>query len=154
MIDRILSLFNLNSNYHPAPIAQLASQEDCEKFIDQSINDARFERLIAVGYGTLAVVTAIALIALAFAGCFVGFGLVAASFYICALLKPFFPRNIGFFISDIGPNLASFPAQRGHEVLAPWFIPIAVVVGYLATLGTTLLIRFLVRHFSRLRQKI
>jgi uncharacterized membrane protein len=78
---------------------------------------------------------------------------LAASLYICALLKPFFPRNVGFFIGD-GFNLASFPVQRGHEVLASWFIPITVVAGYLATLGTTMLIRFLIRHFTRLRKKI
>ena len=80
--------------------------------------------------------------------------LLAACFYICALLKPFFPHNIGFFISDKGLNLAQFPVQHGHEVLTAYFIPITIFVGYLFTFGTTLLIRFLVRHLSRLRKRI
>ena len=80
--------------------------------------------------------------------------LLAASLYISALLKPFFPRNVGFFISDVGFNLARFPVQHGHEVLAPFFIPVTLMAGYLATFGTTWLIRFLIRHMSRLRKKI
>lgn len=80
--------------------------------------------------------------------------LLAASFYICAVLKIFFPRNVGFFVSEAGLNMAQFPVQHGVEYLAPYFIPIAVLTGYLVTFGTTLLIRFLIRHLSRLRKKI
>jgi uncharacterized membrane protein len=80
--------------------------------------------------------------------------LVAASFYICALLKPLFPQNVGFFIGEAGINLANFPVQHGHEYLAPYFIPITILLGYLTTFGTTLLIRFLVRHLSQLRKRI
>lgn len=80
--------------------------------------------------------------------------ILAASLYVCALMKPFFPHNVGFYISDQGFNMASFPVQHGHEVLVPWFIPLTLVAGYLATLGTTLLIRSLVRKLSQLRQKI
>lgn len=80
--------------------------------------------------------------------------LLAASFYICAVLKVFFPQNVGFYIGEGGFNMARFPVQYGHEVLAPYFIPIAIVAGYLATFGTTLLIRFLMRHLSQLRKRI
>ncbi|HKV93020.1 MAG TPA: hypothetical protein VJW20_10765 [Candidatus Angelobacter sp.] len=34
---------------------------------------------------------------------------VAACFYITALLKTFFPHNVGMFVSGEGINLASFP---------------------------------------------
>jgi uncharacterized membrane protein len=80
--------------------------------------------------------------------------IVAATFYICALLKPFFPRNVGFYVSDYGLNMASFPLQQGHEVLASYFIPIAIVLGYLITFATTLSIRFLVSRLSQLRKRI
>ncbi len=80
--------------------------------------------------------------------------ILSASFYICALLKPFFPKNVGFFVSDAGINFAQFPVQYGQEYLPNYFIPICIVMGYLATFGTTLLIRFLVRHLSQLRKKI
>jgi hypothetical protein len=80
--------------------------------------------------------------------------LLAASFYLCALLKPFFPQNVGFYVGDFGINLAQFPVQQGHEIFAPYFIPLMILFGYLATFGTTLLIRFLVRHLSQLRKRI
>jgi uncharacterized membrane protein len=78
----------------------------------------------------------------------------AACFYVTALLKPFFPHNIGMFVSKYGINLASFPVQHGHDVLGNYYIPFAVFVGYLFTLGTTLLIRLLVRRLGALRKTI
>jgi uncharacterized membrane protein len=73
--------------------------------------------------------------------------LMALCFYVTALLKPLFPRNIGMFVGEQGLNLASFPLPpSGHDILGPYYIPAAVVIGYLFTLGTTLLIRFLVRR--------
>jgi len=81
--------------------------------------------------------------------------LIALSFYVTALLKPFFPRNVGVFVSEQGMNLAHFPVPPpGHECLGPYYIPAAIVVGYLFTLGTTLLIRFLVRRGRSLRQRL
>jgi uncharacterized membrane protein len=78
----------------------------------------------------------------------------AACFYITALLKPFFPHNIGMYVSDYCINLANFPVQHGHEVLGSYYIPFAVFTGYLFTFGTTLLIRILVRRLGGLRRKI
>ena len=80
--------------------------------------------------------------------------LLAASFYICALLRPFFPRNVGFYISDQGLNIAQFPVQHGHEVLPNYFIAITIFAGYLVTFGTTMLIRSLIRRLSQLRKRI
>lgn len=80
---------------------------------------------------------------------------LAATFYLTALLKPFFPRNVGVFVSGEGVNLARFPdPPPGTEVLGAYYIPIAVVVGYLLTLATTLLIRFIMRRFGKLKQRI
>jgi uncharacterized membrane protein len=80
--------------------------------------------------------------------------ILAASFYLAALLKPFFPHNVGFFVGRQGMNLAAWPAPHGVAVLDSYFIPLSVLLGYLFTLGTTVLIRFLVRRFARLKQRI
>lgn len=80
---------------------------------------------------------------------------VAACFYITALLKPLFPHNIGLFVSGEGVNLASFPnPPMGTEVLGSYYVPIAVVVGYLFTFITTLAIRFVIRRFGKLKQRV
>jgi len=80
---------------------------------------------------------------------------LGASFYITALLKPFFPHNVGVFISEQGLNIARFPdPPPGAEILGIYYIPVAVFVGFLFTLGTTLAIRFVVRHFGKLKQKV
>lgn len=80
---------------------------------------------------------------------------MSAAFYITALLKPLFPHNVGIFVSDQGVNLARFPVPpAGVEVLGPYYIPIAVFAGFLFTLVTTLVIRFVVRKFGMLKQKV
>jgi uncharacterized membrane protein len=80
---------------------------------------------------------------------------MAAAFYITALLKPFFPHNVGVFISEQCLNLAHFPEPPpGTEILGVYYIPVAVFVGFLFTLGTTLAIRFVARHFGKLKQKV
>lgn len=80
--------------------------------------------------------------------------ITALSFYACALMKPFFPDNVGFYVSRHGLNLAQFPNQYGHEVLQTWFIPITLVLGLLLMQGTTMLLKFLIRHFRKLKQRI
>lgn len=78
-----------------------------------------------------------------------------ACFYISALLKPFFPHNVGMFVSDYCINLAGFPEPpSGTEILGPYFIPVAVFLGFLFTLGTTVAIRFVVRRFGKLKQRV
>jgi uncharacterized membrane protein len=75
--------------------------------------------------------------------------------YLTALLKPLFPHHIGLFVSEQGINLARFPAPPpGAEILGPYYIPFAVFTGFLCTLGTTLAIRFIVRRFGKLKQKV
>ena len=80
---------------------------------------------------------------------------LAAAFYVTALLKPLFPHNVGLFVGSEGINLARFPVPpMGTEILGVYYIPVAVVVGYLFTFVTTLAIRFVVRRFGILKQKV
>lgn len=81
--------------------------------------------------------------------------MISACFFITAALKPIFPHHVGVFINEQGLQIARFPTQpHGHELLGNYYIPVAVIVGYLITLATTLLIRFLARHGRSLRQKL
>jgi hypothetical protein len=80
---------------------------------------------------------------------------LGAGFYLTALLKPLFPDHVGLFISEDGLNLARFPGPPpGVDLLGPFYIPVAVFVGFLVTLLTTLAIRFVVRKFGMLKQKV
>jgi len=80
---------------------------------------------------------------------------LGASFYITALLKPLFPHNVGVFISDPGLNLARFPdPPQGSEIFGIYYVPVAVLLGFLFTLGTTVAIRLVVRRFGKLKQKV
>jgi HAAS domain-containing protein len=78
----------------------------------------------------------------------------ALSFYVTAVLKPFFPNNVGLFVGKYGFTLARFPEPQGVDVLGFFYIPVAVVLGYLFAVGTTVLIRSLVRRLGKLKQKI
>ncbi len=80
---------------------------------------------------------------------------MAASFYITGILKPFFPDHIGLYVSNQGVNLAHFPGiPPGTDVLGIYYIPVAILLGYLLTVGTTMLIRSVIRRFGRLKQRV
>jgi uncharacterized membrane protein len=80
---------------------------------------------------------------------------MGACLYLTALLKPLFPHNVGVFVSEQGINLARFPGPPpGVEMLGPYYIPLAVLFGFLFTFATTLAIRFVVRRFGKLKQKV
>ncbi len=75
----------------------------------------------------------------------------AAAFYITALLKPIFPSRIGLFISEEGFQLANlFP--QGHEVLGPYYTPVALLLGFFLTIATTELIKWIGRRFRQMRR--
>jgi uncharacterized membrane protein len=81
--------------------------------------------------------------------------MLGAGLYLTALLKPLFPRNVGLFTGEYGIILASFPQPpSGTEIAGPYFIPIAVLAGFLVMLMTTLTIRLVVRKFGMLKQKV
>ncbi len=76
---------------------------------------------------------------------------LGAAFYLTALLKPVFPRHIGLFISEEGVQLANlFP--QGHEVLGPYYTPVALLLGFLLTIATRELIRWIGRRFRQMRR--
>ena len=78
----------------------------------------------------------------------------AASFYLSALLKPFFPHNVGFLVGRDELSMGVLRASHGVAVLDAYFIPIAIILGYLFTVWTTVLIRVLMKHFGKLKQRI
>jgi hypothetical protein len=73
-----------------------------------------------------------------------GVGLV-----VTALLKPIFPRNVGLWIGnkvlDFGFRAPSNTIPE-HEVLGPWYVPIALALGYFFIWLTTYGIRWYLRR--------
>jgi len=80
--------------------------------------------------------------------------MLALGLYVLALLKPIFPHNVGMFVGRFGFNLAYMTHPEGHEVLGPYFTAVTMISGLLLMQGTTLLIRFLIARFGRLKQRI
>lgn len=76
-----------------------------------------------------------------------GYG-VAAGFLIAAILKPFIPDQVGMWIHSNGLFTigAVSPAPNVHEVLGWWIIPIGIVVSAVFTIGTTRLLRSMLRY--------
>jgi hypothetical protein len=132
-------------------LAQLGRPEDIGALYQTDALVARARAsfsplLIVLTTLRLATKTALGLIAflLGFFGYGLGLGLV-----VCAVLKPFFPQNIGLFVGARGVNLAAVPApDRADELLGWWVIPIDLLVGVLAVLGTTMFLRWMLR-FAR-----
>jgi hypothetical protein len=83
-----------------------------------------------------------------FLGTLVGYTM-GGGLVLTAILKPFFPRNIGLWI---GPGVFDFgfrvPPHSGpvHEVLGQWYIPVALGAGYLFIWLTTSGIRWYLRR--------
>jgi hypothetical protein len=79
---------------------------------------------------------------------FFGYG-IGVALLACAVLKPFFPQNIGLFVGSHGVSLALTPApNRADDLLGWWVIPFDLVAGALALLGTTVFLRWMLR-FAR-----
>ncbi|MGC8520076.1 MAG: HAAS signaling domain-containing protein, partial [Steroidobacteraceae bacterium] len=79
----------------------------------------------------------------------IGYGLGLALIG-CAVLKPFFPNYIGLWVNQHGAQLATyrFPGQ-GPDLLGWWVIPIYLVLGAIAVVGTTLSLRWMLRFASQ-----
>jgi uncharacterized membrane protein len=78
-------------------------------------------------------------------------GYVAAgAFFVCAILKPFFPENIGLWmlpsagVFAMGYRGAQEPPAQ--DLLGHWLPPVAMVLGLLTIMGTTHLLRVLIRR--------
>lgn len=78
--------------------------------------------------------------------------LLAAAFYITAVLKPIYPHNIGFFLNSYCLTLANWPAPQGREVLAPYYTLIAMLLGFLLVGGTSFVLRKMMRKFATARK--
>jgi uncharacterized membrane protein len=86
---------------------------------------------------------------LAFLAGMVGYAL-GVSLIVCAVLKPFFPADVGLWISRHGMVLgAELPRAHGQELLGWWIIPYGLGVGLAFILGTTVLLRWLLRFVPR-----
>lgn len=86
---------------------------------------------------------------LAFLAGMVGYAL-GVSLIVCAILKPFFPADVGLWISRHGMVLgAELPRPHGQELLGWWIIPYGLGVGLAFILGTTVLLRWLLRFVPR-----
>ena len=79
---------------------------------------------------------------------------LAAGFYLTAVLKPIYPQNVGFFVSSHSLDLGGWPPPAGHQVLASYFIPIAMVVGFLIIAATTFILRLMMQSFAAARRRL
>jgi HAAS domain-containing protein len=75
----------------------------------------------------------------------------AGAFYVCAILKPFFPNDIGFWVGAHGASMGSRPTGAGEdiELLGMWFAPVALALGCLCIIGTTKFVRWMISKRRR-----
>jgi uncharacterized membrane protein len=73
----------------------------------------------------------------------------ALSLVICVFLKPFMPTKVGMWIGPEGFNIGpqSHP-ERMHELLGNYFIPVIAAAAFLIAIGTTQLLRRMMRKRS------
>ncbi len=76
---------------------------------------------------------------------------IGVGLMICGLLKPFLPRNVGLWINPPDGFLLGLevPRPHGHELLGWWIIPYGLGVGMAFILGTTALLRWMLRFVPR-----
>lgn len=76
---------------------------------------------------------------------------VAGAFYVCAILKPFFPDRVGLFWGPysygIGVRVDGEPPST--ELLGMWFPPVALALGCLFIIGTTKFVRWMISKRRR-----
>jgi hypothetical protein len=81
---------------------------------------------------------------------FVGY-FTAGAFYVCAILKPFFPDRVGLFWGPysygIGVRVDGEPPST--ELLGMWFPPVALALGCLFIIGTTKFVRWMISKRRR-----
>ena len=81
-----------------------------------------------------------------------------------ALLKPFMPQQVGLWVGPgvfdfgirvagkmqggAGMAMAIAPNSQVHDVLGSWYIPVALTIGSLFLLGTTVVLRKLLRKMK------
>jgi len=80
---------------------------------------------------------------------------LGASLIVCAILKPFFPENIGLWINPHGMVLgAQMPKPHGHELLGWWIIAYGLALGMAFIFGTTVFLRWMLRFVPRASPRV
>lgn len=75
---------------------------------------------------------------------------IGAALIVCAILKPFFPADVGLWIGPHGMVLgAAIPRPHGPELLGWWIVPYGLGIGAAFILGTTMLLRWMLRFASK-----
>jgi hypothetical protein len=86
----------------------------------------------------------------AFLALFIGY-FTAGAFYVCAVLKPFFPDRVGLYWGPntygIGVRLPGEPPAT--DLLGMWFAPVALALGCLFVIGTTKFVRWMISKRRR-----
>jgi hypothetical protein len=73
----------------------------------------------------------------------------AGAFYVCAILKPFFPDKVGFYWGPDTYGIAVQSPQPSRELLGMWFPPFALAMGCLCIIGTTKFVRWMISKRRR-----
>jgi len=76
---------------------------------------------------------------------------IGAGLMVCAILKPFLPRDIGLWVnpSDGFVLGVEVPRPHGPELLGWWIMPYGLAVGVAFILGTTVFLRWMLRFVPR-----
>jgi hypothetical protein len=76
--------------------------------------------------------------------------LTASALYLTAVLKPFFPENIGLWYGAGTFDMGYREANGGDaELLGPWYAPVALALGCLCVIGTTKFVRWMISKRRR-----
>lgn len=82
-----------------------------------------------------------------------GYG-IAAGFVVSAILKPFFPANVGLWLGNMSLHIGyeSGAHAGSRELLGWWLVPFGLVFGCALFFLTTLFLRRMLRLIRRPRQ--
>jgi uncharacterized membrane protein len=83
----------------------------------------------------------------------VGYG-TALCFFVCAILKPIFPDDVGFWVYQGGMNFG-MPVPRpplAHEVLGVYFIPVSIVLSFVVAFLTMQGLRWMMRRYGQVKR--
>jgi len=151
----------IDSERNSTPVEQVLRQLGAPEEIgslyraDAMVARARagFSPALIIGT-TLRWATKTALGFVAFLAGVLGYAL-GASLILCGILKPFFPAYIGLWINPNGVVLgAEMPRPHARELLGWWITPYGIGVGLAFILGTTVLLRWMLRFAPRASRRV
>jgi len=76
-------------------------------------------------------------------------GVTALALTFAVFLRPFLPSTIGLWLGSEGFDVGvlSHPETQ-HELLGQWFVPVISLAAFLAPIGTTQALRWMIRRRS------